>query len=176
MWLKLLLAACFIFSLLGAFVLAPKQKFSRHNDDAAVPGNQNQNGRRLRLLSWNIGNGDLESETRAHAEDLPAVAKVIMDNGPDAVALQELTGEDQLKLLLARLKNQYSGYVCSRGSSDRVGLILNEHGLNAIGAAATAHVAAILILQARQQYFQLILTGQFLKRHSVRTVIHNYLC
>src|SRR6266545_1783627 len=47
-----------------------------------------------------------------------------------------------------------------------VGLILNEHGLNAIGAAATAHVAAILILQARQQYFQLILTGQFLKRHS----------
>jgi len=130
MWLKLLLAACFIFSLLGAFVLAPKQKFSRHNDDAAAPGNQNQNGRRLRLLSWNIGNGDLESETRAHAEDLPAVAKVIMDNGPDAVALQELTGEDQLKLLLARLKNQYSGYVCSRGSSDRVEAVLVKDQTN----------------------------------------------
>ena len=130
MWLKLLLAACFIFSLLGAFVLAPKQKFSRHNDDAAVPGNQNQNGRRLRLLSWNIGNGDLESETRAHAEDLPAVAKVIMDNDPDAVALQELTGEDQLKLLLARLKNKYRGYVCSRGSSDRVEAVLVKDQTN----------------------------------------------
>jgi len=130
MWLKLLLAACFIFSLLGAFVLAPKQKFSRHNGDAAAPGNQSQNGRRLRLLSWNIGNGDLESETRAHAEDLPAVAKVIMDNDPDAVALQELTGEDQLKLLLARLKNKYRGYVCSRGSSDRVEAVLVKDQTN----------------------------------------------
>ena len=51
---------------------------------------------RLRLLTWNIGNGDLESETRAHTDDLPAVAQVILDNDADAVALQELTGEEQL--------------------------------------------------------------------------------
>lgn len=128
MWLKFLLGACFVCSLVGAFVLAPQQRFSRHNDDANSRVNRNQDGRRLRLLSWNIGNGDLESETRAHAEDLPAVAKVIMENDPDAVALQELTGEDQLKLLLARLKNQYRGYVCSRGSSDRVeAVLIKEH-------------------------------------------------
>jgi endonuclease/exonuclease/phosphatase family metal-dependent hydrolase len=78
----------------------------------------------LRLLSWNIGNGDLEAETRAHTEDLPAVARVILANKPDAVALQELTGDDQLKLLLAQLENRYRGFVSSRGSSDRVEALL----------------------------------------------------
>jgi len=80
--------------------------------------------KRLRLLSWNIGNGDLEAETRAHTEDLPAVARVILANKPDAVALQELSGEDQLKQLLAELENRYRGFVSSRGSSDRVEALL----------------------------------------------------
>lgn len=106
MWLKFLLGACFICSLLGAFVLAPLPTLSSHSD-ADLRVNRNENDRRLRLLSWNIGNGDLESETRAHEEDLPAVAKVIIDNDPDAVALQELTGEDQLKLLLTQLSLQH---------------------------------------------------------------------
>jgi endonuclease/exonuclease/phosphatase family metal-dependent hydrolase len=76
------------------------------------------------LLTWNIGNGDLESETRAHTEDLSAVAQVIRDNDPDAVTLQELTGEGQLKQLLANLQNRYRGFVCSTGSADRVDAVL----------------------------------------------------
>jgi endonuclease/exonuclease/phosphatase family metal-dependent hydrolase len=126
MWLKFLLGVLFLLSLLGAFVLAPQQRLSRNNDsgDTTADKDRRQDGRRLRLLSWNIGNGDLESETRAHTEDLPAVAKVIKDNDPDAVALQELTGEDQLRLLLAQLKGRYRGYVCSSGSADRVDAVL----------------------------------------------------
>jgi len=121
MWLKLLLVAFFLMSLLGAFVLAPKPQLRVNNNtvDARRP-----DSRRLRLLTWNIGNGDLESETRAHTEDLPAVARVIKDNDPDAVALQELTGEDQLRLLLAHLSNRYRGYVCSPGSADRTDAVL----------------------------------------------------
>ena len=126
MRLKFLLGAFFVLSLLSAFVLAPQQKVSRKTDrsDASVDQDRRPDGRRLRLLSWNIGNGDLESETRAHTDDLPAVAQVIKDNDPDAIALQELTGEDQLRLLLAHLKNRYRGYVCSPGSADRVDAVL----------------------------------------------------
>jgi endonuclease/exonuclease/phosphatase family metal-dependent hydrolase len=128
MSLKYLLGALFVSSLLGAFVFAPKQIPARNNENKS----QVENGRRLRLLSWNIGNGDLETETRAHAEDLPAVAKVIMDNDADAIALQELTGEGQLKLLLASLKNGYRGYVCSARNTDRVEAVLvkNQIGRN----------------------------------------------
>lgn len=137
MWLKFFLGAFFVLSLLGAFVLAPQQKLSRNNDssDTSVDEDRRQDGRRLRLLSWNIGNGDLESETRAHTEDLRAVAQVIKDNDPDAVALQELTGEDQLRLLLAHLQNRYRGYVCSPGSADRTDAVLikDNSGGNARG-------------------------------------------
>jgi endonuclease/exonuclease/phosphatase family metal-dependent hydrolase len=121
MWLKLLLGTFFVVSLLGAFVIAPgsKHELKRESNSVSI-----KNDNRLRLLTWNIGNGDLESETRAHAEDLLAVAKVILDNEADAVALQELTGNDQLKLLLQHLKNRYSGYVSSSGSGDRVEAVL----------------------------------------------------
>ena len=122
MWIKLLLGGLFVLSLLGAFVIEPaRERESKPAADASVPSDD---GTRLRLLSWNIGNGDLESETRAHSEDLPAVAQVILDNDADAVALQELTGEDQLKLLLTHLKNRYRGFVSSRGSNDRVEAVL----------------------------------------------------
>lgn len=122
MWLKFLLAALFMLSLFGAFVVKPALQGEvrrEKNADGTL-----HDGIRLRLLSWNIGNGDLESETRAHDEDLPAVAKVIMDNDADAVALQELTGEAQLKLLLTHLKNRYRGYVSSPGNGDRVEAVL----------------------------------------------------
>lgn len=119
MWLKLLLAVLFILSILAAFVLEPERTRELKGE-----GSHLQPVKRLRLLSWNIGNGDLESDSRAHAEDLSAVAQVILDNQPDAVALQELTGEDQLNLLLGHLKNHYRGYVNSRGSSDRVEAVL----------------------------------------------------
>ncbi len=121
MLLKILLALLFALSLLCALVVKPAGR-SEHgrtdNDDSAQTEN------RLRLLTWNIGNGDLESETRAHDEDLAAVAQVILDNDADAVALQELTGKEQLKLLLGHLKNRYRGYVSSRGSGDRVEAVL----------------------------------------------------
>jgi endonuclease/exonuclease/phosphatase family metal-dependent hydrolase len=120
MWLKVLLGAFFVSALLGAFVLAPRQGVAPRDEDK----DRSQDSKRLRLVSWNIGNGDLEAETRAHLEDLPAVAQVILDNDVDAVALQELTGEDQLRLLLASLQNRYRGYVCSAGSADRVEAVL----------------------------------------------------
>lgn len=118
MWLKLLLVALFLTSLVGAFLVEPLHNIR----DGRVADDRGED--HLRLLTWNIGNGDLESETRAHSEDLPAVAKVILDNDVDAVALQELTGEEQLKLLLSHLENRYRGYVCNRGSSDRVEAVL----------------------------------------------------
>jgi endonuclease/exonuclease/phosphatase family metal-dependent hydrolase len=148
MRLKFLLGAFFVLSLLSGFVLAPQQKLSRNTDrsDGSVDEDRRHNGRRLRLLSWNIGNGDLESETRAHTEDLRAVAQVIKDNDPDAIALQELTGEDQLRLLLAHLKNRYRGYVCSPGSADRTDAVLiKDNSGNASGdrSGRRAHDAHI---------------------------------
>jgi endonuclease/exonuclease/phosphatase family metal-dependent hydrolase len=126
MWLKVLVAAFFVLTIVGAFVVEPgsrpELRIEGKTDDRADHPDRAE--RRLRILSWNIGNGDLESDTRAHTEDLPAVATVIMENDADAVALQELTGNDQLKLLLAHLKNRYSGYVTSRGSGDRVEAVL----------------------------------------------------
>jgi endonuclease/exonuclease/phosphatase family metal-dependent hydrolase len=122
MLLKILLTLLFALSLLCAFVVKP----AGHSEPAqSESGNDNvEIGRRLRLLTWNIGNGDLESETRAHDEDLAAVAQVILDNDADAVALQELTGDEQLKRLLTHLKNRYRGFVSRRGSGDRVEAVL----------------------------------------------------
>jgi len=126
MWLKCLLGSFFMLSLLGAFVLAPHHSPSQNDQTAGISNDRDRrrDPMRLRVLTWNIGNGDLESETRAHDEDLPAVAQVIQDNDPDAVAIQELTGKAQLKLLLAHLRNRYRGYACSSGSADRVDAVL----------------------------------------------------
>jgi endonuclease/exonuclease/phosphatase family metal-dependent hydrolase len=135
MWTKLLLGALFVTSLVGAFVLAPESKPAR--TDLTRDADRGQDRRSLRLISWNIGNGDLESETRAHVEDLPAVAELIKNKDADAVALQELTGKDQLRVLLAHLENRYRGYVCNSGGADRVDAVLvkndnsdrNRHGV-----------------------------------------------
>ncbi|HEY0430371.1 MAG TPA: endonuclease/exonuclease/phosphatase family protein [Pyrinomonadaceae bacterium] len=133
MWLKFLLGVFFLLSLLGAFVLAPPPGSSRANEHE----HSGHEGTRLRLLTWNIGNGDLETETRAHDEDLQDVAKVISDNDPDAVALQELTGEAQLKLLLAHLQHRYSGFVCNSGSADRVEAVLVKKDEDAAKSGGT---------------------------------------
>jgi len=162
MWLKFLLAAGFALSLVVALVLKPGEPRADTGNRRDLAGkiDRGQNGRRLRLMTWNIGNGELESETRAHATDLPAVAQVIMDNDADAVALQELTGEDQLQLLLTHLKNQYRGYACSRGGGDRVDAVLvkgrsgsllkpdREEGLR-MGALADARASAMSDRSAR---------------------------
>jgi len=117
-----MLGTLFALSLVCAFVVKPASKYELKRESNSDVRSENAN--RLRLLTWNIGNGDLESETRAHTEDLPAVAKVILDNDADAVALQELTGNGQLKLLLQYLENRYSGYVCSSADGDRVEAVL----------------------------------------------------
>ena len=123
MLLKFLLASFFLGSLLAAFVLAPLRPADPKSNNGSK-GNSDLNVKRLRLISWNIGNADLETETRAHTQDLPAVARVILENDADAVALQELTGKDQLKLLLRHLEDRYRGYVCSAGKSDRAEAVL----------------------------------------------------
>jgi endonuclease/exonuclease/phosphatase family metal-dependent hydrolase len=126
MWLKLLLGTAFLSALVVAVLVAPLPPRVGRDAQVRDPGNQadHQTERRLRLLTWNIGNGDLETETRAHSEDLAAVAAVILKEDPDAVALQELIDEAQLKLLLAQLQHRYRGMVCSRGDADRVEAVL----------------------------------------------------
>jgi endonuclease/exonuclease/phosphatase family metal-dependent hydrolase len=81
-------------------------------------------GPQLRLMTWNIGYAEREDDTRAHTSDLRAVAQTIMRSDPDAVALQELTGPDQLKILLGLLGGRYRGTVAPAGSSDRVEAVL----------------------------------------------------
>lgn len=159
MLLKLMLSAGFVLMLAGAFLLEPARQRS-------LLGARRQDGPHLRLMSWNIGYGDLESDTRARSADLPAVAEIILSNDPDAVALQELTGEDQLKLLLAQLKNRYRGSVCSLGSADRVAAVLvkdrSAHFDNVVAgerfaAAATFHLnkdlAEVVLVSAHADAF-----------------------
>ncbi|MBC8032146.1 MAG: endonuclease/exonuclease/phosphatase family protein [Pyrinomonadaceae bacterium] len=120
MWLKIVIGVLFVSMFLGAFYFesTPERKAETGLERSSGAGTV------FRLMSWNIGYGDLESESRAHVEDLPAVAQVILSHDPDAVAIQELTGESQLKLLLAQLKNRYHGFVSSTGSADRVAAVL----------------------------------------------------
>jgi len=82
------------------------------------------NGANLRLLTWNIGYPELEDDTRAHTQDLKAVAETILHNDPDAVALQELSGAEQLKILLGYLHDRYTGAVTHLGNTDRVEAVL----------------------------------------------------
>jgi endonuclease/exonuclease/phosphatase family metal-dependent hydrolase len=116
MLLKSLLGILFAAFLLGSFVLRPLC--------ACGPDVEKEDGAaHLRLLTWNIGNGDLESDSRAHTEDLKAVAKTIKDKSADVVALQELAGKDQLKLLLKQLDGTYDGYLSS-SDGDRFDAVL----------------------------------------------------
>ena len=81
-------------------------------------------GPHLRLITWNIGYAELEDDSRAHTKDLKAIADTILSNDPDAVALQELTGAEQLKILLRYLHGRYSGAVALPGNADRVEAVL----------------------------------------------------
>ena len=81
-------------------------------------------GPHLRLMTWNIGYATLEADTRAHTEDLESIARTILRQGPDAVALQELTGSAQLEVLLQYLQHRYQGAVCTGGGSDRIEAVL----------------------------------------------------
>src|SRR5215211_2961730 len=117
MWVKVFLALVFCLMLAGAFHFARP-----HESEETNASTQSQ--RSLRLLTWNIGYAELEDDTRAHTKDFPAIAEVILKSDPDAVALQELTGREQLNALLKLLQGRYRGEVAEQGQGDRFEAVL----------------------------------------------------
>jgi endonuclease/exonuclease/phosphatase family metal-dependent hydrolase len=117
MWVKLVLLLLFCLMILGAVHFAQPAE----SDEPTSSANEVH---ALRLLTWNIGYAELEDDTRAHDKDLPAVAEVILRNDPDAVALQELTGNAQLNILLGLLHGKYRGAVAQQGKGDRFEAVL----------------------------------------------------
>jgi endonuclease/exonuclease/phosphatase family metal-dependent hydrolase len=117
MWVKIILAALCAIMIGGAFYFDPAPQ-------KEIALNSGQGKTRLRLMTWNVGYADLEEDTRAHTKDLKAIAGVIAANDPDAVALQELTGQEQLNALLANLGGRYRGAVARAAGHDRVEALL----------------------------------------------------
>jgi endonuclease/exonuclease/phosphatase family metal-dependent hydrolase len=117
MWVKLLLLLLFCLMIVGAVYFAQSHESEGRSESA-------QTAHSLRLLTWNIGYAELEDDTRAHDKDLPAVAEVILRQDADGVALQELTGNTQLNLLLGLLKGRYRGAVAQQGKGDRFEAVL----------------------------------------------------
>jgi endonuclease/exonuclease/phosphatase family metal-dependent hydrolase len=117
MLVKLILLVLFCLMIVGAVYFAQQH-------DAEETSSSSTTAVSLRLLTWNIGYAELEDDTRAHNKDLPAVAEVILREDPDAVALQELTGRAQLKILLALLHGKYRGSVAQQGQGDRFEAVL----------------------------------------------------
>jgi endonuclease/exonuclease/phosphatase family metal-dependent hydrolase len=112
MWVKLVLLLLFCLMIVGAVHFASPRELEQ-------PDSSSKSARSLRLLTWNIGYAELEDDTRAHDKDLPAIAEVILREDADAVALQEVTGNAQLKILLGLLHGKYRGAVAQQGSGDR---------------------------------------------------------
>jgi len=117
MWVKVVLLLLFCLMILGAVHYAQPSESER-------PGSSDRVVHSLRLLTWNIGYAELEDDTRAHDKDLPAVAEVILRQDPDAVALQEMTGNTQLNTLLGLLHGKYRGAVAQQGRGDRFEAVL----------------------------------------------------
>jgi endonuclease/exonuclease/phosphatase family metal-dependent hydrolase len=117
MWVKLMLLLLFCLMIVGAV------HFEQPAESGKVSSSANEM-RSLRLLTWNIGYAELEDDTRAHDKDLPEVAQVILRQDPDAVALQELTGNAQLQTLLGLLHGRYRGAVAQQGAGDRFEAVL----------------------------------------------------
>ena len=117
MWVKLVLLLLFGLMIVGAVHFAQSHESEKRSSSAEAVHS-------LRLLTWNIGYAELEDDTRAHDKDLPAVAELILRQDPDAVALQELTGNTQLNILLGLLKGRYRGAVAQQGKGDRCEAVL----------------------------------------------------
>jgi endonuclease/exonuclease/phosphatase family metal-dependent hydrolase len=117
MWVKLVLLVLFCLMILGAVHFAQSHESEKRSSST-------ETFHSLRLLTWNIGYAELEDDTRAHDKDLPAVAELILRQDADAVALQELTGNAQLKRLLGLLKERYRGAVAPQGKGDRLEAVL----------------------------------------------------
>jgi endonuclease/exonuclease/phosphatase family metal-dependent hydrolase len=117
MWAKVLLTLLCLSMIAAAIHFDPSRTRS-------LLASSSRDGPRLRVITWNIGYAELEDDSRAHTKDLQTVANTILGKDPDAVALQELTGPDQLKVLLDYLHGQYRGAVAPPGNSDRVEAVL----------------------------------------------------
>lgn len=117
MWPKVLLTGLCLLMIASAVHFDPSRRRS-------LLGARPAEGPHLKLMTWNIGYAELEDDSRAHTRDLQVVANTLLSNDPDAVALQELTGPEQLKTLLGYLHGKYRGAVASLGNSDRVAAVL----------------------------------------------------
>ena len=117
MWVKLVLLLLFCLMVFGAVHFAQPR-------ESEQPGSSGEVAHSLRLLTWNIGYAELEDDTRAHDKDLPPIAEVILREDADAVALQEVTGNAQLKILLGLLQGKYRGAVAQQGRADRFEAVL----------------------------------------------------
>jgi endonuclease/exonuclease/phosphatase family metal-dependent hydrolase len=113
-------------ALLCAAMIAASLHFdpARERTPLGASPSSHDTSARLRLMTWNVGYAELEDDTRAHTSDLRAVADAIQKADPDAVALQELTGGDQLKILLGYLGGRYRGAVARTQHTDRVEAVI----------------------------------------------------
>jgi len=151
MWVKLVLLILFGLMIAGAVYFkqpSRPEEVERSSDDAAS----------LRLLTWNIGYAELEDDTRAHDKDLPAVADLILRADPDAVALQELTGNAQLNKLLGLLHGKYRGAVAQQGRDDRFEAVLvKDTGARFIPVAAGGRYALAASFRPQQHTPEIVL-------------------
>ena len=151
MWVKLVLLLLFCLMILGAVHFAQPPEFEKPSPSGKVVHS-------LRLLTWNIGYAELEDDTRAHDKDLPAVAEVILRQDPDAVALQELTGNAQLSILLDLLHGKYRGAVAQQGKGDRFEAVLvKDASARFIPVAVGARYALGASFQPREDTHEVVL-------------------
>jgi endonuclease/exonuclease/phosphatase family metal-dependent hydrolase len=151
MWVKLILLLLFGLMVWGAVQFADPSQ----SQDESPPATSVVS---LRLLTWNIGYAELEDDTRAHDKDLPAVAEVILHKEPDAVALQELTGTEQLNSLLELLRGKYRGAVAQQGKSDRFEAILvKDNGASFIPVPVGTRYALAASIRPRQNTGEIVL-------------------
>ena len=135
MWVKLVLLVLFCLMIVGAVHFAQSHESEERSSSADVVHS-------LRLITWNIGYAELEDDTRAHDKDLAAVAALILRQDADAVALQELTGNAQLNILLGLLQGKYRGAVAKQGKGDRFEAVLvKDTGAKFISVAAGGRYA-----------------------------------
>jgi endonuclease/exonuclease/phosphatase family metal-dependent hydrolase len=120
MAIKLGLAILLFLSIMTAFYFDPPEA----RLPLGVQRNATTEHPHLKLMTWNIGYAALEDDTRAHSDDLSAVAETILKSSPDAVALQELADPSQLDLLIERLGRRYRGFTGRMNRSDRVEAVL----------------------------------------------------
>lgn len=157
MWAKILLG------LLALAMLFSARQFEPAQDRSLLGVKPASNDRpRLKLLTWNIGYAALENDTRAHTKDLPAIAQTILERDPDAVALQELTGREQLDTLLAKLGGRYRGEVADAKGGDRVEAVLVKNRaarFASIPAGAGGAVGATFTVRGKDEEHKIALVS-----------------